>query len=359
MTRDNFTQQTKDILAKRVGYYCSFPKCKRLTVASCQQNTGKSNSIGVACHITAAALGGKRYNHLLSPHFRKHIDNGIWMCQTCSNLIDKDEEKYTVAILKSWKNNAEKIATIMLERGISYENATKFLDVVKLKFNIKNTEKDITDISIIIGERLDTSCLHGVLGNNIVDAIRDFIVEYSINSFTHGKATYLSMEITDNSIILINDGDDYNPNNLLKGEKKGNGGRLSIVELERVSKDYLYLGHEREDNTNKVILSILHPNVNLNEISDCCIVVDYSIFPSVTDFNIGMLTIKETCSEIFIVLPNFTCFSYVSRIAEQIPSKIKDKEIVFVCDKISEGVISHIRNVCPEIRIIRKMEKFL
>ena len=106
MNRDEFTETTKSIMAKRVGYLCSNPTCRKLTVGK-NQDKEKATSIGVAAHITAASVGGPRYDNSLISAKRKHIDNGIWLCQSCSVLIDRDTEKYTVSVLKDWRSQAE------------------------------------------------------------------------------------------------------------------------------------------------------------------------------------------------------------------------------------------------------------
>ncbi len=58
--RDNFTKKTIEILAKRVGYICSNPNCKKHTIGP-HKEAYKSTSIGIAAHITAASEGGPRY----------------------------------------------------------------------------------------------------------------------------------------------------------------------------------------------------------------------------------------------------------------------------------------------------------
>lgn len=104
--RDDFSKVTIEILAKRVGYLCSSPNCKKFTVGANEIST-KSTSIGIAAHITAAAIGGPRYDESLTPEQRRHIDNGIWLCSNCATLIDRDENYYTVLLLKRWKEDAE------------------------------------------------------------------------------------------------------------------------------------------------------------------------------------------------------------------------------------------------------------
>lgn len=112
--RDDFTERTKEILAKRVGYRCSNPQCKKLTCGA-NETPGKYCNIGVAAHICAAAPGGKRYDINMTPDERKHADNGIWLCQSCSKLIDTDEIRYPVTKLKEWKKAAEEGSISELE----------------------------------------------------------------------------------------------------------------------------------------------------------------------------------------------------------------------------------------------------
>jgi hypothetical protein len=105
--RDDFPQKTKDLLAKRAGFRCSNPTCHRITIGA-NSNPQKSTNIGVASHISAAAQGGPRYNPKLTSSERMSIENALWLCQTCSVLIDKDPDKYLVEVLKEWKTSAEK-----------------------------------------------------------------------------------------------------------------------------------------------------------------------------------------------------------------------------------------------------------
>jgi len=104
--RDEFLTTTKEALAKRVNNICSNPSCRAQTSGP-QNNPNGVINVGVASHITAASPGGKRYNSNLSSEERINIENGIWLCQNCSKLIDSDENKYTTELLREWKKNTE------------------------------------------------------------------------------------------------------------------------------------------------------------------------------------------------------------------------------------------------------------
>ncbi|EAR11838.1 hypothetical protein PI23P_10912 [Polaribacter irgensii 23-P] len=108
--RDDFTTKTKDIMAKRVGFTCSNPECQMLTVGP-NSDENKNTSIGVAAHITAASKKGPRYDENLSSKERQGITNGVWLCQSCSVLIDRDTGKFSIELLKKWRDNAEKKAS--------------------------------------------------------------------------------------------------------------------------------------------------------------------------------------------------------------------------------------------------------
>lgn len=112
--RDDFSQSVKDLLANRVGWKCSNPNCRKATRGAGVEKTNIIN-IGVASHITAASKGGPRYDENMTAQERKSFDNGIWLCQSCSKLIDSDEMRYTVDKLKKWKDISEQLAVLELE----------------------------------------------------------------------------------------------------------------------------------------------------------------------------------------------------------------------------------------------------
>ncbi len=136
--RDDFTKKTIDRMAKRVGYRCSNPHCRKLTCGAAQEPDDYVN-IGVAAHICAAAPGGKRYDRSMTTDQRKSILNGIWLCQTCAKLVDSDEKRYTVDVLHKWKYDAETEAAGQLE---STNNASAVVrekpDVLLLNQEISN-----------------------------------------------------------------------------------------------------------------------------------------------------------------------------------------------------------------------------
>lgn len=77
MPRDaDFTASTKEILAKKVGYRCSNPFCRKTTIGANANGTG-TISIGEAAHITAASPGGPRYDPTMTEDERKDESNGI------------------------------------------------------------------------------------------------------------------------------------------------------------------------------------------------------------------------------------------------------------------------------------------
>jgi hypothetical protein len=98
-----------------------------------QQNPNKSINVGVAAHITAASLGGPRYNSALTSQERESIENGIWLCQKCAKLVDNDEKRYSVEILFDWKRQAEKITISEVERGQRPQLNTKIAVFEKLE----------------------------------------------------------------------------------------------------------------------------------------------------------------------------------------------------------------------------------
>ena len=111
--RDEFSQSVKKTVAARSGCRCSNPNCFKITSGP-KVNPERALNIGVAAHITAASPGGARYDDSATINQRSSIGNAIWLCQSCSTLIDRDPDQFTIEILQDWKLQAENAAAAEL-----------------------------------------------------------------------------------------------------------------------------------------------------------------------------------------------------------------------------------------------------
>ncbi len=103
--RDDFDKPVVDALGKRAAFICSNPDCKTLTIAPSEEDSLKFIYIGKAAHIKAASKGGSRFDPSMSSEERKSIDNGIFLCSNCADMIDKNKGiDFSVELLHEWKS---------------------------------------------------------------------------------------------------------------------------------------------------------------------------------------------------------------------------------------------------------------
>ncbi len=138
--RDDFSTNIKNVLAQRVSCKCSNPDCCASTSGP-QVNSSKAVNIGVAAHITAASPGGPRYDPQLTSEQRQHPDNGIWLCQSCSKLIDSDEPAYPIELLQGWKLQAEAQAKLGIVQP-TQANSEQSLAVEEIELLIAGAKTD-------------------------------------------------------------------------------------------------------------------------------------------------------------------------------------------------------------------------
>lgn len=141
--RDDFKQAEVTKLARQSGYNCSNPSCRRATVGP--DGDGGSASIGVAAHITAASAGGPRFDPTMTPEQRSSIENGIWLCQSCSRLIDADIPSHPADTLIEWKRLSEIQAYLAL-RNLEVVRSRNFKDLErKMPELISEMRQDLKD----------------------------------------------------------------------------------------------------------------------------------------------------------------------------------------------------------------------
>lgn len=145
MARDDFSKQTLDVLAKRVGVRCSSPSCKKLTTGPRTESQHIIN-IGVGAHITAASSSGPRFDSSLTSEERQSPENGIWLCQNCAKLVDNDTVRYTADLLRGWKNHAEATALAEIEGRVEPQpvDLSAELELFYVNNQIKSERHDYT-----------------------------------------------------------------------------------------------------------------------------------------------------------------------------------------------------------------------
>lgn len=118
--RDDFSKETIDAISKRASYICSNPECKCLTLCPSEEDQKKHIGIGKVAHITAAAKKGPRYNPSLSREQRCSIENGIFLCATCADMVDKNGgADFPATMLREWKENHEKWIKTNLNKSLN------------------------------------------------------------------------------------------------------------------------------------------------------------------------------------------------------------------------------------------------
>lgn len=113
--RDDFSNKTKELLAKRVAWRCSFPGCGIITIGPGHSSPDAVINLGEAAHINAASKNGPRYEEKMTPEQRKSIENAIWLCRHHARIIDTDFINYSSETILQWKIIAEQAIYKLLQ----------------------------------------------------------------------------------------------------------------------------------------------------------------------------------------------------------------------------------------------------
>ena len=129
--RHDFLKNTKNAVAARAGWLCSFTGCARATVGPSDESPAQVTKIGKAAHIAGAAPGpgSRRYDPSMTFEQRRDIGNAIWLCATHADLIDRDEAQYTVKVLQEMKRAREAAQAEAVRNGSFGEAGSDLLAI--------------------------------------------------------------------------------------------------------------------------------------------------------------------------------------------------------------------------------------
>ncbi|WP_156480504.1 hypothetical protein [Aquipseudomonas alcaligenes] len=346
--RDEFSAPTKRALAERSGFRCSYLGCSNATIGPSEESETAVARTGVACHITAAAPGGKRYDPTLSPTERSSISNGIWMCQTHSVEIDRDEARYTSTLLNHWKNISESRADYAKNHGWDIFDKYPFLHIDSLA-NIDLALTKSPSSNSLIGNAITDSCLPQLWGKEQSVIIRDLIIELYRNAFDHGEASSFEISISEQKLEIVYDGKKFDIFQLLD-HQNANGGADTLQEIVEKYGSNFVVNYSHEGN-NKIIIHrlsdfyALAPSlpcvISLSEYDDKALELDLAIY--------------ERCGALYIILPLHFCRSDVRGLESQLAAfEPNGKPVYIVGSDVAEPTRKAIIDRLPNFTFVQK-----
>lgn len=150
--REDFSKETRDIIAQRAAYRCSFPDCDQLLVGP-DIDVKKSQTVGECAHIYSAAEDGPRGRMGLTPEALRSPENGIFLCHKHHRLVDgkSGEIKYPAPVLLYYKAAHEQ--KISSELGFLHHPLLwiKSITIIQAPYFKQNTHIDFARANILFG----------------------------------------------------------------------------------------------------------------------------------------------------------------------------------------------------------------
>lgn len=345
-----FTQATKDQLARRAGYRCSFPQCRSPTIGPSAEGEDRSASTGMACHIRAAATGpSARRVSSASPEELRHISNGIWMCYRHGKLIDADEASYTVEQLTKWKGFAERTAQISHAAGCDVP-----LWQDNQIFTLAATETTLTSIeelSRTVNRVLSEAGVFEIWEANPARAIRDLLIELARNAFEHGEATTISIIVEGSNIRLLDDGRAFDLSRLRSQSRQG-GGSLALSALTGRHGASVIATGRREGDQNVVYLAAVRSLSDLIAATPC-----HALLSVRGRLEENPFDQVDDCDTVYLISKGYISYSDLYMLSVSVKEMLdRGKAVIVALPPLSSGVEGQMRQMMPDVTFIELSE---
>lgn len=152
MAKWEFSSATKEVVAKRAGYMCSFPNCSTLLVGPAT-NPREASFVGHVAHIFPATDVGPRATSGISQEQVQSPHNGILLCAHHHAVVDADRgSKYSPSILRGFKDIHEQRISFKLNQYSSPIGWIDKLDMQKSPVFVESTSIAFGKVTLIYGD---------------------------------------------------------------------------------------------------------------------------------------------------------------------------------------------------------------
>jgi hypothetical protein len=136
---DDFSDAVKRKLADRAGHHCF--RCLRPTTCAGEDDMqGKAYHFADAAHQAAAGSKDPRHDPSQTNAERSSLENGIWLCKQCHDIVDKNPSTFPVEDLKRLRLEAEERARKLVLGEIVFELKGREQDEIKKYLSVRPLE---------------------------------------------------------------------------------------------------------------------------------------------------------------------------------------------------------------------------
>jgi hypothetical protein len=200
----------------------------------------------------------------------------------------------------------------------------------------------------VIGELVLSACVRESCGARMADALRDFLIEYTRNTFQHSGATWVHIRFDNNRVLVAQDGRWHDTNSLLdKGERGGSRSLRALLDHIGVN----VLATKRAPNGDTLlIIPLVSGAEQLLKANPCAIRIDIDQLRSgSTDFSS-----VASCDTVYVVAPDFLSYSDGDHCARLLADLLSgQRRAVLVLPNVSKDVADYFADRIAGIRIIR------
>jgi hypothetical protein len=311
----------------------------------------------MACHIAAASSGpgARRFVAEMSNEERASIENGVWMCYTHGKLVDTDEKRFSIPMLKKWRELAEFRAQWILDYGIE-KPLPQY--VTRGRIGFADEEITFTDLggeNEVIGRAFMDCCVESMWPPEISRTVRDLVIELVRNALSHGLAKQCTVRISKDAIFVRDEGKDFSCLDL-ESHPSGRGGAAAISHLRTNFSSEVVLGAKRVNGINETMFAPAGGYKGVMLTAPCAVQLDRHDWEVVKEGSLPTRFLAQSlnpCRIIYIVLPSFISPSDTYKLRERISlDAVKEKQIVFVASGASALVSQQLTKLFPGCRIL-------
>jgi hypothetical protein len=337
---NDFSKKVIETAYLRTGGRCSAPSCRCATTGPSATKVSGVTSIGVAAHIVAASPGGPRDDPAVSDVARRSQENAIWLCQNHAKEIDDDEERYTRALLRDWRAEAQSAATRDLGEAREQKDV-ETAPLVPLRRVVTRSH-----LRNGIDEFLSDVGAPTAWGRETCHSAWMALYEIALNATNHGGARFVTLESEPGLLSLSDEGSSFGPAELAAVTNPG-GGTAALLAFREECNYRMTLGY-RQTTAGNLWFIADRPTAN-----PCALYLNVPSRSQIRRVVEERLEILRSCDEIHVYLPRLWSFSDAEELVRVVQNQLDDVSRVHLrgSSTMSKPLVAHVRAALPQVII--------